>query len=56
MVMKVKAVAHILVSQILFDNEIFGMKWCHFYNEIMNRYRMELIFVQLITHDKMKLV
>ena len=34
------------------------VKWRQFYNKIVNKYRsdMELIFSQLTTHDKTKLV
>ena len=52
--------AIIQVSQISFENEVCGEKWRHFYNKVVNRKDivtdMELIFDQLITHDKMKLV
>ena len=47
-------------SQISFGSKVCRVKWRHFYNEIVNRKDivtdMELIFGQLITHDKMKLV
>ena len=50
----------IQVSQILCENEVCGVKWRHFHNKIVNKYAivtdMELIFGQLITHDKIKLV
>ena len=46
--------------QISFESEVCGVKWRQFNNKIVNKYNivtgMELIFGQLITHDKMKLV
>ena len=52
--------ALIHVSQISFESKICGVKWRHFYNKIINEYvimtDMELIFGQLITHDKRNLV
>ena len=48
----------IQVSQIPFESEACGVKWQHFYNEIVNKLDivkdMELIFGQLAIHDKMK--
>ena len=50
----------IQVSQMSFESEVCGVKWRHFYNKIANKYDivtdMELIFGQLISLDKMKLV
>ena len=52
--------ALIQVSQILFETEVCGVKWQHFYNKIVNKEDivadMEAILGKLITHDKMKLV
>ena len=52
--------ALILVSQISFESEVCGIKWQHFYHKIANKEGIvtdiELIFDQLITHNKMKLV
>ena len=47
-------------SQISFEREVCEIKWWHFYNKAVNKLDivtvMGLIFGQLITHDKMKLV
>ena len=52
--------ALIQISQISFRSEVWGVKWRHFYNKIVNNgdivSDMELVFRQLITHDKMELV
>ena len=50
----------IQVSQIPFKSKVCGVKWWHFYKKVVNNEDivtdMELIFGQLITHDKKKLV
>ena len=52
--------AFVQVCQISFESEVYGVKWRNFYHKIVNKQDivtdMELIFGQLITHGKMKLV
>ena len=57
---KLRVMAYIQVSRILFENEVCWVKRRHVYNNLqsnkINVTNMELIFGQLVTHDKMKLV
>ena len=52
--------ALIQVSEMSFESDVCGVKRRHFYNQIENKSNivtdMELIFVQFITYDTMKLL
>ena len=54
------SMALIQVSQISFESEVCVVKWRNFHSKTVNEWYistdMKLIFGQLITHDKMKLV